>query len=250
MARVTLKFKDRVLKSYQFKTSINIGRIAGNDIVMENPAVSGKHAAIEVIDNHYILKDLGSKNGVFVNDKKVQEHELQEGDNVLIGKHILEFDFSPGGTLVGVQNQEEHELSGMTMCLDTRQYKDLLEVKAPPQAPKTEPLKQKAQKKAEPSKRAKIIMQSVSTGRPTEIFLEKSKSIIGKKTDADVHIHGFLCAEISAIIEKRKDRFVIRHCGGFSKTKVNGVTAKEVKALSDGDQIKIGPNELTFREIL
>ena len=250
MARLVLKFKDKTLKEYQFKTNISIGRIQGNDIVIDNTAVSGKHAAIEVIDKHYILKDLGSKNGIFVNEKKVQQHNLKEGDNILVGKHILAFDFGSGGVLIGSQRQEEAEMGGMTMCLDTRQYKELLEGKEPPKAEPPPPKAAVQEKPKVPAVRAKILMESHSTGRPTEIFLEKEVNIIGKRAGADIVIYGFLCGDVAATVERKKDKFFIRHRGGFSKTKVNGETLQGAQALSDGDEIKIGGNNLVFREMM
>lgn len=250
MARLTLKFKDRFLKEYQFKSDISIGRIAGNDIVIDNTAVSGKHAMIEVIDGHYILKDQGSLNGVFVNEKKAKDHELREGDKILVGKHTLEFDFGTGGILIGSHEKEEQEFSGMTMCLDTRQFKEMLEAKGPKEPERKEPGVPEEEKPKGSSVRAKIIAESQATGRPTEIVLEKNINIIGKKSDADVTIHGFLCGDVAAIIERRKEQFVIRHCGGFSKTKVNGQAIQKIKLLSDGDEIRIGGNRLVFKEIL
>lgn len=250
MARLTLKFKDKVLKEYQFKSDISIGRIAGNDIVIDNTAVSGKHATVEVIDNHFILKDQGSLNGIFVNEIKAKEHELKEGDKILIGKHILEFDFGTGGALIGSHEKDEQEFSGMTMFIDTKQYKEMLESKLPKEPSKTEPVVPEPEKPKGATVRAKIITESQSTGRPTEIMLEKNINIIGKKSDADIPIHGFLCGDVAAIIERRKEQFVIRHCGGFSKTKVNGETVQKIKLLSDGDEIRIGGNRLIFREIM
>ncbi len=251
MAKLALKFKDRILKEYQFTSDITIGRIFGNDIVVENPAVSGKHARIEVIDNHYILKDQGSKNGVFVNERKIKEYELKEGDKILVGKHILEFGSGQGGALIGDHGRESQPLDGMTMVLDTKQYKELLETKKIPKKTweKESPAPEFRKTKAS-SIRAKIITESKSTGRPTEIFLEKSISIIGKKTNSDILIHGFLCGNVAAIIERKKDEFLIRHCGGFSKTKVNGRAVQSGKLLSDGDKITIGGNKLVFREIM
>lgn len=250
MAKLTLKFKSKVMKEYQFKSDIKIGRIKGNDIVIENPAVSGKHAAIEVIDNHYILKDLESKNGVFVNEKKTNEYELKEGDKILIGKHILEFDFGAGGELIGSEESDDHEMAGMTMMLDTKQFKDLMDKKEQEKKEAAKPAPSEKEKSKSSAVRGKIITKSMSTGRPTEVLLQKSISIIGKKHDSDIVIHGFLCGDVAATIEDRKGKFVIRHRGGFSKTKLNGHIVKDAGVLSDGDEIKIGGNQLIFKEVL
>ena len=60
-------------------------------MVIDNPAVSGRHARVYREGNHYVLEDLKSTNGTFVNDKPIARHTLLEGDIVLVGKHTLFF---------------------------------------------------------------------------------------------------------------------------------------------------------------
>lgn len=71
-----------------------IGRSArvGNDLVLEgDPMVSKRHLRIELApDGRYTLYDLGSTNGTWVNGSRVEQHELEPGDDVLIGStHLL-----------------------------------------------------------------------------------------------------------------------------------------------------------------
>ena len=90
MARLILVFNKQVIRDYPFaKESMGIGRSEQNDIVIDNLAVSGFHARIDKIGDTYILTDLQSTNGTFVNDKKVVSHKLQHRDKVMIGKHFL-----------------------------------------------------------------------------------------------------------------------------------------------------------------
>ncbi len=70
------------------KNTIQIGRDASNDVVLDSPAVSRFHAQIERVGQRHRLIDLRSTNGTFVNDKRVEgEGWLQLEDVVRIGSY-------------------------------------------------------------------------------------------------------------------------------------------------------------------
>jgi hypothetical protein len=62
-----------------------IGSVAGNTVVLADPAVSRKHAGIRKLDSSYELADLGSTNGVYVNGHKVPKKTLEPGDIIRVG---------------------------------------------------------------------------------------------------------------------------------------------------------------------
>jgi hypothetical protein len=62
-----------------------IGSVAGNTVVLADPAVSKKHAGIRKVDSNYELADLGSTNGVYVNGHKVPKKTLEPGDIIRVG---------------------------------------------------------------------------------------------------------------------------------------------------------------------
>lgn len=63
-----------------------IGSVAGNTIVLADPAVSRKHAGIRKVDGGtYELADLGSTNGIYVNGHKVPKKTLEPGDIIRVG---------------------------------------------------------------------------------------------------------------------------------------------------------------------
>jgi len=68
-----------------------IGRSPEVDIQLDAPDVSRKHAALKKVGDQYILEDLGSANGTFVNGQKTQSAVLNEGDLIEIGKFVLVF---------------------------------------------------------------------------------------------------------------------------------------------------------------
>lgn len=81
---------------YQFTlkdVKISLGRSGDNDISIQDPFSSGHHALIYPKDSHYMIRDNNSKNGTFLNGKRVQrETELKKGDEILIGSTRIVFD--------------------------------------------------------------------------------------------------------------------------------------------------------------
>ena len=76
MANQTLPLTDDVT---------TIGSVAGNTVVLADPAVSRKHAGIRKVDGDYELADLGSTNGVYVNGHKVPKKTSSRGDIIRVG---------------------------------------------------------------------------------------------------------------------------------------------------------------------
>jgi sigma-B regulation protein RsbU (phosphoserine phosphatase) len=71
----------------------SIGRALENDLPLPDQFCSSRHALIAATDVGHVIRDLGSKNGVFVNGKKIQlETELRKGDEILLGSTRIIFD--------------------------------------------------------------------------------------------------------------------------------------------------------------
>ncbi len=68
-----------------------LGSVAGNTIVLADPAVSRKHVAIRRQGADYEVADLGSTNGIYVNGHKVPKKALEAGDIVRVGNTELVF---------------------------------------------------------------------------------------------------------------------------------------------------------------
>ena len=74
------------------KPRTTLGRRPHNDVVIDDLAVSGEHAAVQLEDQDiYYLEDLRSTNGTYVNGKVVKNHLLQSGDVIRMGKVQIEF---------------------------------------------------------------------------------------------------------------------------------------------------------------
>jgi len=74
-------------------TKISFGRSGDNDIPIQDPFASGHHAIIYPKESRYMIRDNNSKNGTFLNGKRVQrETQLNKGDEILIGSTRIVFD--------------------------------------------------------------------------------------------------------------------------------------------------------------
>lgn len=71
------------------KSEIIIGRDDGVDIVIPTPAVSRRHAKFSMEGGSYVVEDLGSSNGTFVNNEKLRGRKtLRSGDEIKLGQAI------------------------------------------------------------------------------------------------------------------------------------------------------------------
>ena len=107
MARLILEQSSAVIKDYPLaKRSLTIGRNVDNTIVLDDPLVSGYHARIDKRGLDYILTDLQSTNGTFLNDVDIASHILSHGDKIMIGEHAVLFI----GTEMATAYEEEKKL--------------------------------------------------------------------------------------------------------------------------------------------
>ena len=88
---LTLIEGDLDTKEFPLKENTSIGRSPTNDVVLKAPKVSRQHAAINMYNNQYIIIDLKSSNGVYVNGSKVDEAVLNSGDEVSVGGYRFTF---------------------------------------------------------------------------------------------------------------------------------------------------------------
>ncbi|MBM3706717.1 MAG: FHA domain-containing protein [Actinobacteria bacterium] len=73
------------------KPSLFIGRRSDSDILLDDITVSRNHAVIEKTNEGYIIKDLESLNGTYLNGEIVNKSRLNNGDRIQIGKYIFLF---------------------------------------------------------------------------------------------------------------------------------------------------------------
>jgi hypothetical protein len=97
MPKITITMDGAVIREVEItKTRTALGRRPYNDVVIENLAVSGEHAALHLQGSEVTIEDLNSTNGTFVNGKVVKKQLLQYGDSIEIGKYKVLYDAVEG----------------------------------------------------------------------------------------------------------------------------------------------------------
>ena len=121
MPHLTIKSKDKTVGDHQIPKgiSLTIGRRKINNVIINDMAVSGHHAKIDSVGDGFVLIDLQSKNGSFVNEQLINSHWLKNGDIINIGEHSLVFNCSEQENMPGADTDD---LNG-TIILETNQYR-------------------------------------------------------------------------------------------------------------------------------
>ena len=135
MAELFLKFEDRVLQELLLSGgTVTIGRQPDNVFCVDNPAVSGHHARVYAEGDHYVIEDVESFNGTYVNGQRISKAILKDGDNATVGKHTIEFrdevrpvaaPYASTGAAVDGQRPRPPQLD-RTVALDTAKAKEML----------------------------------------------------------------------------------------------------------------------------
>jgi two-component system NtrC family sensor kinase len=73
------------------ETSISIGRESANTVRLDDNEVSRRHAEIRRVGEQYVVGDLRSSNGTYVNSRKVERSPLASGDQIQVGRTVLVF---------------------------------------------------------------------------------------------------------------------------------------------------------------
>jgi pSer/pThr/pTyr-binding forkhead associated (FHA) protein len=81
----------RAGETFHPEAETSIGRSPDCGIFLDDVTVSRKHAVIVERDGGFVVEDQGSLNGTFVNRKRVESAQLEDGDELQIGKYRLTF---------------------------------------------------------------------------------------------------------------------------------------------------------------
>ena len=234
MTKIILKFKDKVLKEVPVeKELVTIGRRPDNDIEIDNLAVSGHHARIFKMEDWFLVEDLNSLNGTFVNGKMIQESPLRNGDEILIGKHILKFistDVSGSKEPEAVLKKGE---ASETMVIDSKVQQEML---------------------AQMSKERSLTGSGEAMGRVTILEgstdkkaydLTERMTSIGKESSAKIRLKGFFAPKFAAFVNRSKEGYFISPASG-KELKVNGEVVSGKYKLQDGDIIQVAGIKMDF----
>jgi FHA domain len=217
MAKIIVSLDDNLVKVVPLdKDRMTLGRRPYNDIVVDNLAVSGEHAALQSIGHDYFIEDLNSTNGTYINEQKVKRQILKNGDNIEIGKYAIKYvqdGVHPRTTAVNAAN----------MALDDR-------VISPAEEDKKQLFEQT--KFAEAYAAIKIL-SGASMGK--ELPLIKIVTTIGKPGEAVI------------AITKRPKSYVVAHVEGVTRPTLNGVSfGMEAVPLKNGDLFELAGTAMQF----
>ena len=242
MAKLTLQFEGKALKELPLKkASVSIGRTPGNDVVIDNLAVSGHHAKLLIEEGRFVVEDLSSLNGTFVNGQRVRRIPLKDGDEISIGKHTLVYR-EEGGLPPGLEaswEKTEQLIPGaeQTVVLDTKKRREFLA--------KATSLATEGASAETPDK---IGCLTVLSGRTDlrEYILTSKLSVIGKSKMASVKLKGWFAPKVAAIINHREGRYDIAPSDKVGLTTINAEVLASPRELREGDLIQIGRVKMQF----
>lgn len=73
------------------KGSLVLGRSRSCDLTLQTPDASRRHAEIVGVGDGWLLRDLGSTNGTYLNGERIEEHQISPGDRIEIGGDLVTF---------------------------------------------------------------------------------------------------------------------------------------------------------------
>ncbi len=252
MPKLVLLFEGRVLKetAVSHTAAVTIGRLPDNTIVIDNSAVSSHHVRIAREGPQFVVEDLGSTNGTFVNGDKVSKRALRHGDTILVGKHKIFFD-RMGEAEFDAPDLPGREMPdfGGTVILDADQQQRLL---AAAQARLQSRAQQAAvaaaaEVPAAPAPLPAVGRLHVLSGRSdlSEYRLDDSTAAIGRDRDALVRLRGWFKPRLAVEIARMGESYVATPVAG--KTLVNGQRLSGRRGLEHGDVLEVSGLELEFR---
>lgn len=265
MAKFVVYFNGEPLKTYEFdEPVISIGRLPENTISIPNMGVSRRHSKIEEdADRKYILADLNSLNGTYVNGKRVKKIPINSGDKITIGKYTIIYEESrvvDKGTgynhvlaspqpAVSVQIDPAPQAVVPSSKTDVHLRKNL-QASVPASvdiSPKHQQVISEHTQENKGEKDSQNIPVFIETNKHVVYKIDKSFLSIGSGDEDDIFISGFMIGPGQITLEKRDDGIYIIANKLMGKIKVNGKACRS-HLLSHKDRIEIGASTFRFME--
>ena len=89
MFEVTVKLEERLVTKFRGQGEMTIGRDPSCELMLDNLGVSRRHAQLREVGDRYVIEDLNSTNGIFVDSRRVTTVQVNPGDEIKIGKFVL-----------------------------------------------------------------------------------------------------------------------------------------------------------------
>jgi pSer/pThr/pTyr-binding forkhead associated (FHA) protein len=216
MAKIIVSLDDNLVKVIPLdKDRMTLGRRPYNDIVVDNLAVSGEHAALQIIGHDYFIEDLNSTNGTYINEQKIKRQILKNGDTIEIGKYSIKYvqDGVNPHSAVAIDADAALDGNGENPAEEKKQLFEQT-------------------KFAEAYVAIKILSGS-SKGK--ELPLVKVVTTIGKPGEAVI------------AITKRPKSYMVAHVEGATRPTLNGVSfGIDAVPLKNGDLFELAETAMQF----
>ncbi|MBF0369763.1 MAG: FHA domain-containing protein [Magnetococcales bacterium] len=257
MAKVIIKFKGVIRGEVTLsKTATAIGRTQENEITLENLAVSRSHAIIMRKGEQFVLEDLESRNGTYVNGKRIHNHPLNDGDSILVGKHNLLFVDKSQEELANSDTTPASNIHINTADDDVTFRRDMPEDFEPEVVEKSPAPAMPESPEEDISATSPTLMTQIDTPEieaylavvkgdlsRTKYHLTNSVTSIGKDDNAEIRLTGLFTPRLVGVIHRRKEGYFLAPVG--RGIKLNDVTIAGKQKLMDGNVIKY--KDFTFR---
>jgi pSer/pThr/pTyr-binding forkhead associated (FHA) protein len=228
MAHIQVFYRDLLKDEVELLSDeTTIGRNSDSDITIDNAGVSAHHAKIIKEGDDFVIVDSESRNGTFVNGKRVSRHLLSEGDEVVISKHILKLTSAESQvTSPHTPNGDSQQVVlGSTVEVDMSNLGELLK-----------------------QRQAKFAAYLLLTGvehRRAKYPLTKLNFKIGKTIDADIATPGWFAPRVSARVVCKNDGFyIVPERRG--RVRINGMGVIAPMKLEDSDRLTVRGLSLMF----
>jgi len=226
LVKLLLKFNAAVIKEIPFeKDEYTVGRKPENDIVIDNPAVSGRHARIFRQAGAYVVEDLNSTNGTFLHDRKILKANLHHKDEVGIAKHALVF----------INDEEAKSPPPASLPAVSSDATVVISAMAPAAA------------KAEAKEKELVGGLRVVTGESSagQFSLTGLTTYIGKSEQANIKLKGFFAPDLAACVARKSDGYYLKVIKERS-VKLNGNVLEDQAKLQEGDLVEVANLKLVF----
>jgi len=242
MATLYLKFKESVLRELPLKRGITtIGRAEGNDIHIDNLAVSGNHARIIGEADAFTIEDLGSTNGTYIDDKRITRQKLVHNTVITIGKHSLVF-VDPDAALA-----DDDRTVVMKRPAGSASATAMAPPKQDPSMDRTivggallqPPLNA-------PAEKIGILTVLDGSAKNTVYLLDKRLVTIGKSAGAEIRLKGLFAPKVAALINKTREGYFITSATRWRKLLVNGTRISGGHPLKPSDVVEIASLRARF----
>ena len=232
MPLLTLKSEKGIIERVSLEKDkiLTIGELPDNDLVIDDRAVSGHHAEIEMEGGLFYITDQQSLNGTFINEELIISRALTQGDVITLGAHVMEFSYEEGEE---IPSATENFNPRMTMALDTRQHRSKL-------------ARSVSQLADESHRKQTMAVLSYMDGSNCIFPLHTFPVKIGKSSENHIQVKGLFVGKTAAVINRIGEEFRLAPVEGLTKPKVNYQTVKDEVVLNEFDVIEIGSVELQF----